>query len=104
MFSSSIVWAVGGMSSVSQLGQHRVLVEDVVELALEARQLLVGQAEAREMSDVLDVVARQGGMPDDSRRARPDSPGFARVRPAADRDLGRALADFKLGGPEQAQG
>ena len=36
MFSSSIVWAVGGMSSVSQLGEDRVLVEDVVQLALEA--------------------------------------------------------------------
>ncbi len=36
-------------------GQDRVLVEDMVELSLEQRQLLVGQAEAGEMSDVLDV-------------------------------------------------
>ena len=39
-----------------QLGQHRVLVEDVVELALEPRQLLLGQAEAGEVRDVLDVL------------------------------------------------
>ena len=61
MFSSSIVWAVGGMSSVGQLGEDRVLVEDVVELALEPAQLLVAQPEASEMGDVLDVGARQGG-------------------------------------------
>ena len=41
--------------------QVRVLVEDVVELALEPGQLLVGQAEAREVRDVLDVRAGQGG-------------------------------------------
>ena len=59
MFSSSIVWAVGGMSSGRQLGQDRVLVEDVVELALETRQLVVGQPEAGEVGDVLDVGAGQ---------------------------------------------
>ena len=42
-----------------QLGQHRVLVEDVVELALEAVELLLGQAEAGEVGDVLDVRALQ---------------------------------------------
>ena len=54
---------LGGRRDVvgRQLGQHRVLVEDVVELALEARQLLVGQAEAGEVGDVLDVGAGQGG-------------------------------------------
>ena len=36
MFSSSIVWAVGGMWSVSSAGEDRVLVEDVVQLPLEA--------------------------------------------------------------------
>ena len=61
MFSSSIVWAVGGMSSVGELGEDRVLVEDVVELALEPAQLVVGQAEAGEVGDVLDVGAGQGG-------------------------------------------
>ncbi len=62
MFSSSIVWAVGGMASVSSSREDGVLVEDVVELALEARQLLVGQAEAGEVGDVLDV-ARGSGWP-----------------------------------------
>ena len=61
MFSSSIVWAVGGMSSVGSVGQDRVLVEDVVQLALEPGQLVVGQAEPGEMGDVLDVGAGQGG-------------------------------------------
>ena len=45
-----------------ELGQLRVLVEDVVELALEPGQLLVGQAEAGEMGDMGDVVAGQGAM------------------------------------------
>src|SRR5450759_1288323 len=40
--------------------QDRVLVEDVVQLAHEARQLLVGQAETGEVGDVLDLVAREG--------------------------------------------
>ena len=44
-----------------QLGQDRVLVEDVVELALEQPQLGVAQAEAREVGDVLDVGAGQAG-------------------------------------------
>ena len=42
-----------------QARQDRVLVEDVVELALEARQLLLGQTEAGEMGDVLDVGTGQ---------------------------------------------
>ena len=68
MFSSSIVWAVGAMWSVGTVGQDRVLVEDVVELPLEPSELLVGQAEPREVSDVFDIGARQGGhAPDDSR-------------------------------------
>ena len=36
MFSSSIVWAVGGMRVGVELGEHGVLVEDVVELRLRA--------------------------------------------------------------------
>ncbi len=61
MFSSSIVWAVGAMWSVGTVGEDRVLVEDVVELALESRELVVGQPEAGEMGDVLDVRSGQGG-------------------------------------------
>ena len=57
-----MVWAVGGMSSVSQLREHRVLVEDVVELALQARQLLLAQAESRQMSDVRDIARATGAM------------------------------------------
>ena len=56
-----------------QLGQDRVLIEDVVELALEQAQLRLGQAEPGEMGDVLDVRAgERGHAPDDSRRARRD--------------------------------
>ena len=49
-------------------GEDLVLVQDVVELALEPSQLAVGEPEAGEMRDMLDVVAREGGhAPDDSR-------------------------------------
>ena len=61
MFSSSIVWAVGGMASVSSSARIGVLVEDVVELALEPGELVVGQPEAGEVGDVRDVVAGEGG-------------------------------------------
>ena len=51
----------GGRDGIRvQLGQDLELVEDVVELALEARQLLVRQAEPGEVGDVLDVGAREG--------------------------------------------
>jgi hypothetical protein len=40
-----------------KLGQDRVLVEDVVELPLQARQLVVSQAQTSEVRDVLDVLA-----------------------------------------------
>ena len=56
-----MVWAVGGMPSVSSVGEHRVLVEDVVELAMEARHLVLAEAETREMGDVRDILARQAG-------------------------------------------
>ena len=41
--------------------EHGVLVEDVVQLPFEARQLVLGQTEAREMGDVLDIGTSQGG-------------------------------------------
>ena len=44
-----------------ELGEDRVLVEDVVELALEAAELGVGQPEAGEVGDVLDVGSGEGG-------------------------------------------
>ena len=40
-----------------ELDQSGVLVDDVVELALEPCQLLIGQAEAGEVRDMLDVAA-----------------------------------------------
>ena len=50
-------------------GEDRVLVEDVVELALQARQLLLGQTEAREVGDVLDVgTGERGHARDDTGR------------------------------------
>src|SRR5215217_1096969 len=52
-----------------ELGELRVLVDDVVQLPLEKAQLAVGQAEPREMRDVLDVAAGEAGhAPDDIRR------------------------------------
>ena len=44
-----------------ELGELGVLVEDVVELALEPRQLVVGQPEPGEVGDMGDVVAGEGG-------------------------------------------
>ena len=45
------------MWSVGTVGEDGVLVEDVVQLAFEARELVVGQPEAGEVGDVLDVRA-----------------------------------------------
>ena len=42
-----------------ELGELGVLVEDVIQLALEQGQLGGGQAEAREVGDVFDVAATQ---------------------------------------------
>jgi GNAT superfamily N-acetyltransferase len=68
-------------------GEDRVLVEDVVQLALEPAKLLVGEPEPGEVGDMLDVGARQGAhAPDDSRdmptpRPRPMTP--ADIEPAS---------------------
>ena len=43
-----------------ELGQDRELVEDVVELAFEARQLVVREAEPGKVGDVLDVGTSEG--------------------------------------------
>ncbi len=68
--------------------EDRVLVEDVVELPLQPLELLVRQAEPREIRDVLDVGARQGGHgPDDIRAVT--SP---RLRPMHPADLGPTVA------------
>ena len=61
MFSSSIVWAVGAMWSVGTVGEDGVLVEDVIQLAFEAGQFVVGQPEASQVGDVFDVGSGQGG-------------------------------------------
>ena len=61
MFSSSIVWAVGGMSSVGSSARIAYWSRMWLSSALEPRQLLVGQPEAGEVGDVLDVGAGQGG-------------------------------------------
>ena len=60
MFSSSIVCAVGGIASVSSRAEHRVLVQDVVQLDLEPGELIGGQAKTGEVRDMLDVAAREG--------------------------------------------
>ena len=65
-----------------ELGQLGVLVEDVVELALEPGQLVVGQPEPGQMGDMGDVVARQGGHgADDSRHDRRRWPRTRTIRP-----------------------
>ena len=69
------------------VGKDRVLIEDVVELALEAVQLLVRQPETREVGDVFDIGTRQGGhAPDDSR-----VPSLPRLRPMTQADLDPAV-------------
>ena len=54
--------------------EHAVLVEDVIELALEAHQFILCQPEAGEMGYVLDVGTGQGGhagmIPDGTRAER----------------------------------
>jgi hypothetical protein len=45
-------WNVLGV----ELGQHDVLLGDVVELAFENAQLLIGQTQPGEVGDVLDVL------------------------------------------------
>ena len=61
MFSSSIVWAVGGMSSVGSSARIAYWSRMWLSSDLETRQLGLGQAEAGKVRDVLDVRARQGG-------------------------------------------
>ena len=61
MFSSSIVWAVGGMSSVGSSARIAYWSRMWLSWPSRRRQLLVGQPEAGEVGDVLDVGARQGG-------------------------------------------
>src|SRR6185503_15456251 len=69
-----------------QLREDRVLVEDVVQLALEPRQLVVAQAEPGEVGDVLDVRTRQGGhaamIPTMSASAIGPMPTIRRLTPA----------------------
>ena len=61
MFSSSIVWAVGGMSSVGSSARIAYWSRMWFSCALEAGQLGVGQAQAGKVGDVLDLGAGQGG-------------------------------------------
>src|SRR4029077_16319560 len=62
----------GGRDVVGrQLGEDRVLVEDVVELPFQPRQLGVAQAESGEIGDVLDIgSAERGPCLGDNRTAR----------------------------------
>jgi len=55
MFASSIVWAVGGMCSVSSAVRIAYWSRMWLSLPFQTRQLLLGQSEAREMGDVLDI-------------------------------------------------
>ena len=91
---------LGGRRDVRRwaAGQDRVLVEDVVELALEPGELLVGQPEPREVGDVLDVGSGQGGhAPDDSRRYMTDGRGRPNRWWDGRRTIGRWVI-LRLGG------
>ena len=53
-------------------GEDLVLVEDVVELALEHPELRIGQAETGQVGDVFDIgTGQRGHGADDSRRREP---------------------------------
>ena len=81
MFSSSIVWAVGGICVGVEPGRIAYWSRMWLSWPSSTAELLVGQAEAGEMGDVLDVGAGQAGHgADDSQN------GFAtecRHRPSA---------------------
>ena len=91
-----------------ELGQDHVLVEDVVELALEARQLLVGQAEAGEVGDVLDVGSGERGHgpmiaeapigPTRYRERMAQTTATARIRPMLAADVAQATQVILDGG------
>ena len=61
MFSSSIVWAVGGIASVSSSASFAYWSRMWFSWPSRQRQLLVGQAETGEVGDVLDVASGQAG-------------------------------------------
>src|SRR4029079_2296954 len=89
-------------------GQDHVLVEDVVELALEARQLLVGQAESRQVGDVFDVGSGERGHgpmiaeapigPTRYREQMAQTTATARIRPMLAADIGQATQVILDGG------
>ena len=61
MFSSSIVWAVGGIASVSSSASFAYWSRMWLSWPSRRASSSVGQAEAREVRDVLDVGAGEGG-------------------------------------------
>ena len=85
-----------------ELGELRVLVEDVVELALEAAELLVGQAEAGQVSDVSDVVAGQSHGPMIAAAGAPGRRAASSVRSLHPSTVGRtgrlAYAECRIRG------
>ncbi len=88
--------------------EDAVLVEDVVELAFESRQLVVGEAEPGEERDVLDVRAGQGRHRGDDIRGRflptrhamhLEAPTtMPTIRPMAPGDLAATAAMIERGG------
>lgn len=75
------------------VGKDRVLIEDVVQLPLEAIQLLVCEPETGQVGDMLDIGARQGGhRPDDSRV--PPQASLRAIRPSdLDATVAAVVAD-----------
>src|ERR1035437_6981518 len=64
--------------------EDRVLIEDVVQLTLQARQLILGQSEAGEVGDVLPRGAGQAGHArDDTGRGAYAATGVYRRVPAS---------------------
>ncbi len=56
-----MVCAVGGMSSVGSSARTAYWSTMWLSCPFESGELVVGQSEARQMSDMRDIVARQGG-------------------------------------------
>ena len=94
MFSSSIVWAVGGMSSVGSSARIAYWSRMWLSWPSSRASSSSVRPEAREVGDVLDVGAGQGGhAPDDSRRVGYDrSMQLPSIRPMTAADVDQIVA------------
>ena len=84
-----------------ELGQLHVLLEDLVELALEAVELLGGHAEPGEVGDVFNIRARQSGHPRMIAEG-PALPGSGALRSTGDRHGSGASSTTHWASPSTA--